>query len=121
MMRNAIFASILVLGTAGAAGAQAIHENSAPTLVPAGAGNVVGGGAARLVGGGADSMVQRETAGLAQRGRSAQFGPAGGGGEAEITYIEPIPAGAHGRDARLLGGGDDAMIVYFDTLPARRG
>lgn len=120
MFRHSIYAAILLAGTAGAAGAQSFHEANADIHVPARAGNVVGGGIARLSGGGNDSVVQRETAGQVQTGRAARFGTAGGG-EAEITYVEPIPPGAQGRDAMLMGGGEDAVIVYLDTLRARRG
>jgi hypothetical protein len=122
MIRTSIFATaMLAFGAAatGTAGAQAFHESNAPIQVPAGAGNVVGGGVARLIGGGDNSVVQHETGGQAQAGRAARLGTTGGG-HAEVTYLEPIPAGARGRDAMLLGGGDSAVVVYRDAMPTRR-
>ena len=119
MIRTSIFAAAMLALGATAAGAQAFHESNAPINVPAGAGNVVGGGVARLLGGGDNSVVLREATGQAQAGRAARLGTTGGG-HAEVTYTEPAPPGARGRDAMLLGGGDDSVIIYRDATPARR-
>ena len=121
MIRTSILGAALALGLAGTAGAQVFHEANAGGATQSAVGNVVGGGTARMMGGGTDTMVQRDAAGPSQAGRMARFGSAAGGGETEITYIEPVPAGALGRDAMLLGGGDNAAVVYLDTLPRRRG
>jgi hypothetical protein len=119
MTRTTIFASLLLFGIAGTAGAQSMPEADVTAYLPPGIGNVVGGGAARLLGGGTDSFVQREPGGPMQAGRAARL--EGTGGETEIIYLEPLPPGAHGRDARLLGGSDNATIVYLDSAQRRRG
>lgn len=120
MFRRTMIASMLLLGLAGTAGAREAPVADAAAHVPPGAGNVVGGGAARLIGGGTDSIVQRDADGRVQPGRAARLAAAGGG-ETDILYVEPVPSGARGRDALLLGGGDNAVIVYFDAASARRG
>ncbi len=53
MIRNALFASAIILGTASAALAQAPRDGSAAALD----GNVVGGGYATLSGGGDNATV----------------------------------------------------------------
>ncbi|MDI3307218.1 MAG: hypothetical protein QJR07_08945 [Acetobacteraceae bacterium] len=120
MFRKTMIAATLLVGLAGTAGARETVGANAAAYVPPGAGNVVGGGAAWLIGGGTDSIVQRDTNSPAQPGRAARLAAAGGG-EAEVLYIEPVPPGARGRDALLLGGGDNAVIVYSDGRPADQG
>ena len=114
MIRNTLFASLIVLGTAGAALAQAPRDGSAAALD----GNVVGGGSATLSGGGDNTTITYSTGGagggsiplLSQPGRLARF--AGGHGDGQLVeYLSPAPAGA-GREGWLLGGGDNAEVVY---------
>lgn len=120
MFHKTMIAATLLFGMAGAAGAQEITTADAAAYVPPRAGNVVGGGAAQLISGGTDSIVQRDADGRVQPGRTAKLAAAGGG-ETEVHYIEPVPSGARGRDALLLGGGENAVIVYFDGRPAYQG
>jgi hypothetical protein len=114
MVRNALFASLIALGVAGAAQAQAPDTTG---LVPGG-GNVVGGGrAATIVGGGEDRVILYSQlgagggrAGWSQTGRIARFGSTPGDGP-QIEYVGPAPA-EPGREAWLNGGGDNAEVVY---------
>ncbi len=55
MFRNTLFASVIALGAAGAAHAQA--PDTAGLVAPATAGNVVGGAAATIAGGGDNRVV----------------------------------------------------------------
>jgi len=119
MFRKSILASAALLGMAGAARAEALPASDFTGQVPASAGNVVGGGEARLIGGGSNAVIVRTESGPAQPGRAARL--FGNGGGAEVYYLEPVPQGARGRDAWLLGGGDNAVIVYGDTLAAPQG
>jgi len=59
MIRNTLFASVIALGVAGAAQAQAPRDGSAAAL----AGNVVGGGYATITGGGDDRTITYSTGG----------------------------------------------------------
>ena len=111
MFRNALFASVIVLGAAGgAAHAQAPFASG---------GNVVGGGlAGTLQGGGADAQVTyaRPGAGggggmhLAQPGRLGRF--AGSDGSGPRFEYGPLAAAETGREAWVSGGGDDAQVTY---------
>jgi hypothetical protein len=112
MLRNALFASVIALGVAGAAQAQAPRDGSAAALD----GNVVGGGIATLSGGG-DNMTITYSAGGAgaggtvhsQPGRIARF--AGSNDGMQVEYLTPAPS-TPGREAWLVGGGDGAEVVY---------
>jgi hypothetical protein len=114
MIRNVVFASLIALGVAGAAQAQAPDVDG--RLL--GGGNVVGGGrAAAIVGGGDDGVIQYSQpgagvggAGWSQAGRTARFGSTQGDGP-QVEYVGPPPAGA-GREAWMVGGGDNAEVVY---------
>ena len=113
MIRNTLFASLIVLGAAGAAQAQAPRDGSAAAL----GGNVVGGGAATLSGGGDDATITYSTGGagggyapMAQAGRTARFVGTQGDGP-QVEYSAPADTNP-GREAWLLGGGDDTEVVY---------
>jgi hypothetical protein len=114
MIRSVLFATLLALGAAGAAQAQAPDASGGS---PSG-GNVVGGGRAAAIVGGGDSMVILYSTpgagggggGWSQAGRSARF--AGGDGDGpRVEYTARAPART-GREAWLLGGGDNAEVVY---------
>ena len=110
MFRDALFASVIVLGAAGAAQAQAPSTWG---------GNVVGGGlAGTLLGGGDNAQVTYAQPGaggsggthLTQAGRLGRFVGSDGGG----PKFEYAAAGAAepGREAWVSGGGDDAQVTY---------
>ena len=110
MFRNALFASVIALGAAGAAQAQAPSTWG---------GNVVGGGlAGTLHGGGDNAQVTYAQPGagggggmhLAQAGRTARFAGSDGSGP-KFEYGPPAAAEA-GREAWVSGGGDDAQVTY---------
>jgi hypothetical protein len=113
MVRNALFATLIALGAAGAAQAQAPRDGSAAAL----AGNVVGGGVATLSGGGDNATVTYSTGGAgggmtfhSQAGRAARFAGTQGDGPV-VEYTAPADTNP-GREAWLLGGGDNAEVVY---------
>ncbi len=114
MVRNALFASLIALGAAGAVQAQAPD----PAGRLSGGGNIVGGGVgATIVGGGDNSVILYSQpgaggggAGWSQAGRIAHFGGTHGDGP-RVEYVTPAPAGP-GREAWLKGGGDNAEVVY---------
>ena len=113
MIRNTLFASLIVLGAAGAAQAQAPLDGSAAAL----SGNVVGGGVATLSGGGDNATVTYSTGGAgggmtfhSQPGRAARFAGTQGDGPV-VEYSAPADTNP-GREAWLLGGGDNAEVVY---------
>ena len=117
MVRNTLFASLIVLGAAaaGAARAQAPLDGTAAAL----AGNVVGGGVATLSSGGDNATVTYNSGGAgggggmafhSQPGRAARFAGTQGDGPA-VEYGPPADANP-GREAWLLGGGDNAEVVY---------
>ena len=100
MFRNALFASMIVLGAAGAAQAaddapQLVNRNGSQevvyddgTLVPTR--NVVGGAVATITGGG-DNLTYRAAPG-ARSEEPALIGRLSGGGDDEsITYAAPAP------------------------------
>ena len=114
MFRNALFASLIALGAAGAAQAQAPLDGSAAAL----GGNIVGGGVATLSGGGDNATVTYSAGGAgggmtfhAQPPRLARARNDTGGGGVSVEYLEPETA-PPGREAWLLGGGDNAEVVY---------
>jgi hypothetical protein len=113
MVRNTLFATLIALGAAGAAQAQAPRDGSAAAL----AGNVVGGGVATLSGGGDNATVTYSTGGAgggmtfhSQAGRAARFAGTQGDGPV-VEYTAPADTNP-GREAWLLGGGDNAEVVY---------
>ena len=114
MVRNTLFASLIVLGAAaGAAQAQAPLDGGAAALD----GNVVGGGIASLSGGGDNATITYNSGGAGggmalhvQPGRAARFAGTQGDGPA-VEYSAPADANP-GREAWLLGGGDNAEVVY---------
>jgi hypothetical protein len=109
MIRNALFASLIALGVAGVAQAQA----PAP-------GGIVGGGSATITGGGEDQVITYSTGGAgvgaATRAQAPRLARAqnGLGDGVSVQYLEPETA-RPGREARLVGGGDDAQVVYSPT------
>ena len=113
MFRNALFASVIAIGAAGAAQAQAPQDGGAAALD----GNVVGGGVATLSGGGDNATVTYSAGGAgggmafhSQPGWAARFAGTQGDGPA-VEY--PAPADTNpGREAWQLGGGDNAEVVY---------
>ena len=113
MVRNTLFATLIALGAAGAAQAQAPRDGGAAAL----AGNVVGGGVATLSGGGDNATVTYSTGGAgggmtfhSQAGRAARFAGTQGDGPV-VEYTAPADTNP-GREAWLLGGGDNAEVVY---------
>jgi hypothetical protein len=114
MFRNALFASVIALGAAGAAHAQAPDVTG---HAPVAAGNVGGGGVASIAGGGDDMTITYAAGGagagqmiLAQPPRLARARNQTDGGIA-VEYLVPETA-RPGREAWLRGGGDDAEVVY---------
>ena len=111
MFRDALFASVIVLGAAaGAAQAQAPSTWG---------GNVVGGGLAGTLHGGGDNAqvtYARPGAGggggmhLFQAGRLGRFAGSDDGSP-KFEYGAPAASDA-GREAWVSGGGDDAQVVY---------
>ena len=113
MVRNALFASLIALGAAGAAQAQA--PDTTGLSVPA-TGNAVGGAAATIIGGG-DNTTIFYSGGGASRGGALQA-PAprpararNGYGGVSVEYLEPETA-PPGREAWMVGGGENARVVY---------
>jgi hypothetical protein len=117
MFRNALFASLIALGAAGAAQAQAQAQAPDPGgRWPAG-GNIVGGADATISGGGSDLTITYNTGGagggsalMAQAGRTARFVGTRGDGP-QVEYSAPADTNP-GREAWIVGGGDDAQVVY---------
>lgn len=115
MLRNTLLASMIALGAAGAAQAQAPDTAGLPAT---GTGNTMGGGYATIVGGG-DNLVILYSGGGAGRGgaiqtqvpRLAQARNTYGG--VAIDYLERETA-PPGREAWMVGGGDNAQVVYAD-------
>ncbi len=116
MFRNTLFASVIALGAAGAAQAQAPDTNG--LAAPATAGNAVGGGGATIVGGG-DNTTILYSGGGAGTGGALQAQPPrlararNGYGGVSVDYLEPETA-RPGREAWMVGGGDNAQVVYSD-------
>jgi hypothetical protein len=115
MLRNALFASLIALGTAGAAQAQAPDTTG---LVPPAAGGVVGGNAATIVGGGDNLTILYSGTGAGPGGALQAQAPRlararNGYGGVAVDYLEPETQPA-GREAWMVGGGDNAQVVYVD-------
>jgi hypothetical protein len=115
MFRNALFASVIALGAAGAGLAQAQAPNVG--LAAPATGNVVGGGAVTIVGGGDTTILYSGAgagAGAALRTQAPRLARARNGfGGVSVEYLEPETAPA-GREAWMVGGGEDARVVYGD-------
>ena len=116
MFRDALFASVIVLGAAGATQAQAQTPLNGSA---AAGGNIVGGGlSGMLIGGGDNAQVvyARPGAGggggmhLFQAGRTARFAGSDGSGP-KFEYGPPATIDV-GREAWVSGGGDDAQVTY---------
>ena len=123
--QKTLFASLLAIGIAGGAHAQAPSTLDITGHAPGQqVGGVVGGGtAAELQGGGDDLVIQYNQPGAGgggvgweQPGRFARFASANGDGLL-VEYFTPGPAGT-GREAWLTGGGDNAEVAY--TSPYQR-
>ena len=114
-----IFASLLAVGIAGAAQAQAPSTFDIAGQAPGQqVGNIEGGGSATLSGGGDNMTITYSTGGagagsgvLTQSGRLARFAGGHGEGGVQVEYLTPAPADT-GREAWLLGGGDNTEVVY---------
>jgi hypothetical protein len=114
MIRDALFASVIVLGAAGAAQAQA---PDAAGRAPGGGGIVGGGLSGMLVGSGDNAQVVYSQPGaggggmhLVQTGRTARFAGSDDGSP-RFEYGPPAAADA-GREAWVTGGGGDAQVAY---------
>lgn len=123
--RNTLFASLLAIGIAGGAQAQAPSTLDTTGHEPGQqAGNVGGGGTgAELQGGGDDRVIRYNQPGAGgggvgweQPGRFARFASPHGDGLL-VEYFTPGTAGT-GREAWLTGGGDNAEVAYVP--PYRR-
>ena len=124
-----LLASLLALGIAGGARAQAPSTLDAPGHSPGhDAGGVVGGGRAATTSGSGDDRVIRyalpaagvgDGAGWSLAGPSARFAGSHGDGQPQVEYAAPTAPAALGRRAWVTGGGDDAQVAY--TPPDRRG
>jgi hypothetical protein len=120
-----IFASLLAIGIAGSAQAQAPSTFSITGHVPGQqVGSIVGGGTGASLQGGGDDLVVRYNqpgaggggVGWEQPGRFARFASTHGDGLL-VEYSTPGPAGT-GREAWLTGGGDNTEVSY--TSPYQR-
>ena len=115
-----LLASLLALGIAGGAQAQAPSTLDAAGHAPGhDAGGVVGGGRAATTSGSGDDRVIRyalpaagvgDGAGWSLAGPSARFAGSHGDGQL-VEYLTSAPANP-GPSARLVGGGDNAEVVY---------
>ena len=103
MLRNTVFASLIALGAAGAAAAQAadngpqlVNRNGSQEVVygDARTGNIVGGAYATITGGG-DNAVYRAAPG-AHTEEPALVGRLSGGGDNEVITYSPARPGASG-------------------------
>ena len=120
-----IFASLLAIGIAGGAQAQAPSTfNTAGQAPGQQVGNIAGGGSATLSGGGDDLSITYSAPGagggggvLSQSGRLARFASTHGDGLL-VEYGAPAASAAPGREAWITGGGDNAEVVY--TSPHQR-
>ena len=120
-----IFASLLAIGIAGGAQAQAPSTFNIAGQAPGQqVGNIAGGGSATLSGGGDDLSITYSAPGagggggvLSQSGRLARFASTHGDGLL-VEYGAPAASADPGRAAWLTGGGDNAEVVY--TSPYQR-
>ena len=120
-----ILASLLAIGIAGAAQAQAPSTFNITGRAPGQqVGNIAGGGSATLSGGGDDLSITYSAGGagggggvLSQSGRFARFASTHGDGLL-VEYGAPAASADPGREAWITGGGDNAELVY--TSPYQR-
>lgn len=98
MIRNTLLASVIALGTAGAAQAQ----DAGP----------------RLLGGGPDATVTyaEPSENLAGGGRARIVG---GGENQRLVYADTTAQPSSGLVAEIIGGGENRRLVYR-TLPVRQ-
>ncbi len=118
MLRNALFASVVALGAAAAAGAARAQAPDTTGLAVPAAGGAVGGNAATMVGGGDNTVVLYSGAGAGPGGALQAQAPRlararNGYGSLSVDYLEPETA-PPGREAWMVGGGDNAQVVYGD-------
>ena len=119
-----IFASLVAIGIAGGAQAQAPSTFNIAGQAPGQqVGNIAGGGSATLSGGD-DLTITYSAPGagggggvLSQSGRIARFASAHGDGLL-VEYGAPAASADLGREAWITGGGDNAEVVY--TSPYQR-
>ena len=113
MSRNALFASVIAVGAAGADAAHAQAPDPAGLIVPATDG--VGGNAATIVGGGDNLTILYSGTGAgggALQAQAPRLARARNGyGGVSVEYMEHETAAA-GREAWMVGGGDNAQVVY---------
>jgi hypothetical protein len=123
--QKTLFVSLLAIGIAGSAQAQAPSTFSITGHAPGQqVGNIVGGGTGASLQGGGDDLVIRYNqpgaggggVGWEQSGRFARFTSTHGDGP-QVEYFTPGPA-EMGREAWITGGGDNADVVY--TSPYQR-
>jgi hypothetical protein len=117
---NTVFASLVAIGLAGTAQAQAPSPLAIAGQAPAQAiGNIVGGGNCAAIFGGADDMIIQYAqpgaggggAGWGTTGLVGRFANTQGDG-LQVEYGAPTEPARAGREAWLAGGGDDAQVVY---------
>jgi hypothetical protein len=115
-----IFASLVAIGLAGTAQAQAPSSLNIAGHAPAQAvGNIVGGGNGATIFGGANDMTIQYAqpgaggggAGWGTAGLVGRFANTQGDG-LQVEYGAPTAPARAGREAWLTGGGDDAQVVY---------
>jgi len=123
--QKTLFASLLAIGIAGGAQAQAPSTFNIAGQAPGQqVGNIEGGGSATISGGGDNMTITYSTGGagggggvLSQSGRLARFAGTHGDGLL-VEYLTPAASADPGREAWLTGGGDNAQVVY--TSPYQR-
>jgi hypothetical protein len=124
--RKTILASLLAVGIAGSAQAQAPSTLDLAGHAPGQAvGNLVGGGGATITGGGDNLLITYDARGAGggasyeQPGRTATFAGSDGG-KPFFTYTYAAPADTNpGREAWMSGGGDNTEVVYTSPYPRR--
>lgn len=122
-----VFASLVAIGIAGTAQAQAPSSLNIAGHAPTQAiGNIVGGGnGAAIFGGGDDRTIQYAQPGAGAGGSA--WGTAGlvgrfantQGDGLQVEYGAPTAPARAGREAWLTGGGDDAQVVYATPYQRR--
>ena len=121
-----IFASLVAVGIAGAAQAQAPSTfNTAGQAPGQQVGNIAGGGNGATISGGGDDLSITYSAGGAGGGGAgwgttgsvARFASTHGDGLL-VEYVALASATGPGREAWLTGGGDNAEVAY--TSPHQR-
>ena len=114
-----ILASLVAVGIAGAAQAQAPSTFNTTGHAPGQQiGNIAGGGSATLSGGGDDLSITYSAggaggggAGWGTTGSVARFASTHGDGLL-VEYVALASAAGQGREAWLTGGGDNAEVAY---------